>query len=253
MLLNYNNELIQVEIIRSKRTTLSIAIREDESVVVRAPLYLAEEKIQQLLEKRADWILAKRQDIRSVAKNKIRREYHSGATLPYLGEELSMEFVQGKKLAVELEGGKFCITLPQNGILRTAQNSLSDPICVYLTDEIIDKLKTLLKKWYKKQAKDYTTKRVAHYARQMGVKVASISIKSRKKQWGTCDSNGELTFNWRLAMAAPEAIDYVVVHELCHRRYMDHSPKFWGEVKQILPDYKERQEWLEKNSVNMNL
>ena len=87
----------------------------------------------------------------------------------------------------------------------------------------------------------------------MGVTYGNISIKSRKKQWGTCDSNGDLTFSWRLSMASIEAIDYVVVHELCHRHHMDHSKQFWGQVKNVLPDYKQRQKWLEEHSVNMEL
>ncbi|MBO5656581.1 MAG: M48 family metallopeptidase, partial [Agathobacter sp.] len=75
----------------------------------------------------------------------------------------------------------------------------------------------------------------------------------RKKQWGTCDTNGDLTFSWRLSMAKKSCIDYVIVHELCHRKFMDHSKQFWKAVEQVLPDYKAREQWLNDNSVNMTI
>ena len=81
----------------------------------------------------------------------------------------------------------------------------------------------------------------------------SVSIKSRKSQWGSCDSNGDVTFSWRLVMARPEAIDYVVIHELCHRKHMDHSREFWNQVQKYMPDFKMQKQWLEENSVNLNI
>lgn len=234
MILNYKNEIIHIEVVRSKRTTLCISIRDDEKVLVKAPLFLNEDKIREILEKKAEWILEKKKEVHKVQEKKISRNYENGSTLPYLGREYPMEIVIGKKASVSFEEEKFVIVLSEK-------------------KQDAESLKGLLKKWYKKQTLDMTTKRAADYARQMNVSVTSISIKSRKKQWGTCDNKGNLTFNWRLSMASPEAMDYVVVHELCHRQYMDHSKQFWGQVKQILPDYKRCQTWLEENSINMNL
>ena len=126
---------------------------------------------------------------------------------------------------------------------------------ITITDKQKDdeSIRANLKKWYKKQTMEITSNRAAHYAKQMNVTYAGISIKSRKSQWGTCDSNGNLTFHWRLSMATPDAVDYVVVHELCHRRHMDHSKQFWGQVKTVLPDYLESRAWLEENSINLSL
>jgi hypothetical protein len=103
---------------------------------------------------------------------------------------------------------------------------------------VIEKLQSDLKKWYKKQASAYITKRVEYYKDIIGVTVTDVSIKSRKSQWGSCDSNGCLTFSWRLVMACPDAIDYVVIHELAHIKHHNHSKEFYSFIEMFLPDYK---------------
>ena len=89
--------------------------------------------------------------------------------------------------------------------------------------------------------------RVAYYAEKLGVSYGKITLRQQKTRWGSCAANGKLNFNWLLILAPPEVLDYVVVHELCHRREMNHSQAFWKEVEKILPDYRERQKWLKDN------
>ena len=89
--------------------------------------------------------------------------------------------------------------------------------------------------------------RVAYYAEKLGVSYGKITLRQQKTRWGSCAANGNLNFNWLLILAPPEVLDYVVVHELCHRREMNHSQAFWKEVEKILPDYRERQKWLKDN------
>ena len=100
---------------------------------------------------------------------------------------------------------------------------------------------------YIRKAKETITKRVSYFARLMGVSYRNITIREQKTRWGSCAANGNLNFNWLLILAPPEVLDYVVVHELCHRREMNHSQAFWKEVEKILPDYRERQKWLKDN------
>ena len=74
-----------------------------------------------------------------------------------------------------------------------------------------------------------------------------ITIRSQRSRWGSCSSAGNLNFNCLLLLAPPQVLDYVVVHELCHRKHMDHSPRFWAEVERIVPDYKSSKKWLRDN------
>ena len=89
--------------------------------------------------------------------------------------------------------------------------------------------------------------RAAHFAPLVGVTYGRITIRNQRSLWGSCSSKGNLNFNCLLMLCPPEVIDYVVVHELCHRKEMNHSPKFWAEVERIMPDYKQRQKWLKDN------
>ncbi len=94
------------------------------------------------------------------------------------------------------------------------------------------------------QAKEVIPQRVEYYARQMGVSYARISIRSQRTRWGSCSGKGNLNFNCLLVLTPPEVLDYVVVHELCHLREMNHSVRFWQQVESVLPDYKVRRKWL---------
>ena len=86
--------------------------------------------------------------------------------------------------------------------------------------------------------------RVEHYARLMGISYGRITIREQKTRWGSCSGKGNLNFNWKLTLMPMEILDYVVVHELAHRKEMNHSRKFWKIVEQVLPDYQERRKRL---------
>lgn len=88
--------------------------------------------------------------------------------------------------------------------------------------------------------------RVAYFAKQVGVNYGRITIRNQKTRWGSCSSKGNLNFNCLLMLTPPEVVDYVIVHELCHRKEMNHSKDFWSEVKKILPDYKQSIQWLKE-------
>ena len=96
------------------------------------------------------------------------------------------------------------------------------------------------------QALAYLPGRVAYYAGQMGVTYGRITIRNQKTRWGSCSNRGNLNFNCLLMLTPPEVIDYVVVHELCHRKEMNHSPAFWSEVEKVLPAYRTQIQWLKE-------
>lgn len=94
------------------------------------------------------------------------------------------------------------------------------------------------------KAKKLFPERTAYFAERMGVTYGRITIREQKTRWGSCSSKGNLNFNWKLVLLPPELLDYVVVHELAHRKEMNHSPAFWKVVEEILPDYRERRKAL---------
>ena len=102
-----------------------------------------------------------------------------------------------------------------------------------------DELKKLADK-----ACTYSPGRVAHFAPLVGVTYGRITIRNQRTRWGSCSSRGNLNFNCLLMLTPPEVIDYVVVHELCHRKEMNHSGRFWDEVARVLPGYAEQEKWL---------
>lgn len=99
-------------------------------------------------------------------------------------------------------------------------------------------------KEFKAKAKRIIPERVAVFSKIIGVNYGRISIRSQKTRWGSCSGKGNLSFNCLLMLAPPEVIDYVVVHELCHRKEMNHSKAFWREVEKVIPDYKTHLQWL---------
>lgn len=88
--------------------------------------------------------------------------------------------------------------------------------------------------------------RVEYFAKIIGVTYGRITIRNQKTRWGSCSSKGNLNFNCLLMLAPPEVLDYVVVHELCHRKQMNHSKAFWAEVEKVCPDYKAAKKWLKE-------
>lgn len=105
----------------------------------------------------------------------------------------------------------------------------------------LDKIKALAD-----QALKIIPARVEYFARIIGVTYGNITIRNQKTRWGSCSSKGNLNFNYQLYYLPDELLDYVVIHELAHRRYMDHSKEFWAEVEKYCPDYRERRQQLKK-------
>ena len=111
----------------------------------------------------------------------------------------------------------------------------------------VEKLTSEEIKTLAEQALKLIPQRVEYFARQVGVDYGRITIRNQKTRWGSCSQAGNLNFNCHLAEMPDEILDYVVVHELCHRKQMNHSRLFWAEVEKVLPDYQIRRKWLKEN------
>lgn len=153
----------------------------------------------------------------------------AGSVLPFQGEYYKLKILYDEELrlpGIRLAEGEI--------ILRTGRRDR-------------EAVAEILTAWYLKKAKEKIPERTAYYARLMKEHYKEIRIKDQRTRWGSCSSKKNLNFSWRLIMAPPEVLDYVIVHELCHLKFMDHSDNFWNHVEEVLPDYKVRQEWLKAN------
>ncbi len=122
---------------------------------------------------------------------------------------------------------------------RIAEAVSEEPEVQLLTEQELRAMKEI--------ARRDLTVRVERFAPLIGVSYGRIAIRRQKTKWGSCSSKGNLNFNC-LLMLVPETVrDYVVVHELCHRRQMNHSPAFWSEIERVLPEYRDAKKWLRSN------
>ena len=114
-------------------------------------------------------------------------------------------------------------------------------------------VRNALSDWYECHALKKLIEKTKQYAGIIGVSPNSISVKNYKSRWGSCSSKGDISYNWRIILAPPHIVNYVVVHELCHLRHMNHSPAYWKSVKQVFPDYLVCRKWLKEKGINLEV
>lgn len=155
---------------------------------------------------------------------------------------------------IRYRGNWYEIRLDKDTNRRRVRVELDGDIMVLHTPGTeVDFLREGLEAWYIKQAHMIFPVRVMHYQQITGGRVNQIHIRDQKTRWGSCSSLRNLNFNWRLVMAPPEVLDYVVVHELCHLTHMNHSREFWDMVGSVMPEYWERKKWLKENGGMLEL
>ncbi len=118
---------------------------------------------------------------------------------------------------------------------------------------LTDTQREALTQRYKAAAKEYFPKRAAYFRQFTGGTYSRITVRDQKTRWGSCSAKGTLSFNWRLILAPPAILDYVVVHELCHLTHMDHSTEFWQAVESVYPDYRSARKWLKEHGQELVL
>ena len=207
---------LELTLIRSDRRSLSLQLTADGSVVARAPRRMSEKRVVAFVREKRGWIEEKQALARKRDALYAPVELKDGAALPYLGGSLTLRFTRVR--APKREGET--LLLPPGADEET------------------------LRRWLREEARSLIEPRAASYASLMGLEYAAIRITSAQTRWGSCSGKNSLNFTWRLAMCAPEAIDYVVVHELSHIRHKDHSRAFWALVERWCPDWRTQRQWL---------
>ena len=217
MKVKIENETIEFNVQYGKGKKLSIHIDPFGFVTVKVPKDTSKEVIVSAIESKGKWILEKIDEIGVAREIPQAREYHEQGKFLYLGKEcILQELIETSKLDEEA-------------------------------------LKRDLKKFYINSCKTIVEERIKIYQKQLKVKPKVIEIVESKVKWGSCSSDRKLTFNYRLAMAPIEVIDYVIIHELCHLLHMNHDRSFWRRVGSIMPDYKEKEEYLARYGHLMSL
>lgn len=192
----------------------------------------------------------------------------NGLLIPYT----LIKSTRRRSISVEIGlGGKMTVRCPYFGTKKMVERFLYEKeawIYKHYTDAVRkstvskdDDLRTpisanedpALVNKHKKYARKIFESRVAYFHQFTDGNYTSLTIRDQKTRWGSCSGRGTLSFNWRLILAPPEILDYVVVHELCHLTYMNHSKEFWGLVGSVIPDYKVRRKWLKENGHTLRL
>lgn len=233
--LQYGTTLLKFEVLYSNRKTMEIAVEPPDRIVVTAPNGTSDEVILQKVKKKAKWIIEKIFIFRNMKAHKIEREFVNGESFMYLGRNYSMQIVLDETVKVpevKLLRGKFFIT---------AATKEEEPI------------KKAMEAWYRKKANEQIKERMKYYVPYFSQLPTAVKIKEQKKRWGSCTNKDELLFNWRCVMAKADALDYIIVHEMCHVIHKDHSKAFWEQLATVMPDYEVRKEWLRNHGINMDL
>ena len=226
--LETGTERISYEIRRSKRKTMELSIYPDGKVVVKVPEQMPLYKIEEFVKQKSKWIKEKTEWIADRQSCHLDKVYEEGTEIPFLGKNYPLHLVVHEE---------------ENAWIQLEENAIE--IHTPSTEQTV--LQYLLVYWYKENAKKLIKSRVKHYCLLLGETVETVRIKDQKTRFGSCSSKRNLNFNWRLMMAPKEVLDYVVVHEMCHLKYMNHSKEYWAYVESIMPNYKEYDNWLKEN------
>lgn len=221
----FGDTRIAYSVVRSRRRKKTVQITLDplEGVVVAAPMRTSAKSLREIVERRAGWIVRRSSD--SILHPRP-KEFVSGESLPYLGRQvrLFVEHADVPKVSVRFDHWSFHITVPAN----------------LNGDERRPAIARTVERWYRKRAQARLDDRVDLWSKILACKRPRVLTRDQRQRWGSCGPDGTLRFNWRIVMAEPALMDYVVVHELLHLRIRNHSQDFWAAMAAAMPDYRER-------------
>jgi predicted metal-dependent hydrolase len=202
--------------------SVSLLVGPDIGLVVTAPHAADPGAVERFVGRHTPWI-ARQIDRYAALSREIPKRWPYGPTLPYRGIEHAISLRTGHPEVERTADRRLIVSAAAPGIERALR---------------------VLKAWYLQEAHEWLSARVELYARRMGVTWRKLRVRDQRRRWGSCSMRGHLHFNYRLVMAPPDVLDYVVVHELAHLRQMNHSPRFWALVAGEIPDAPALRRWL---------
>lgn len=219
--------LIEYDLRRTDRKSIECRVSA-KGTVVFAPLKTPQKAIDEFLRLRADWIRETGEQLTERAagiQDRLNQNLSDGSPFPVEGKSYTLRLLPGAKKQALIRGGEIVVSGADSA----------------------EGIRAVLRAHLAELAAERFAGRVRHYAPIIGVQPNRITVREQKTKWGSCSGKGNLNFNWKLIMARPEALDYVVVHELCHMVHLNHSPDFWALVEKHMPDYKKWQDYLKKD------
>jgi predicted metal-dependent hydrolase len=217
------------KIIRSRRKTIALIIQRDGALIIRAPLRTPEKTIRELVEQKTGWITKKQAEMAQNQRTPA-RQFADGEKFLLMGKTYPLKIIKNQRNALAFELGS-----------------------IKLAEKAIPRAKETLTIWYKKMAATLLPARIETLAAKHNLTPKKTRITSARTRWGSCSSTGTISLTWRLVMAPPETIDYVIIHELVHLNIKNHSKTFWNAVAALMPDYKKHVDWLKKNGQNLDV
>jgi len=219
---------MKILITRTKRKkTISILIK-DGNVEVKAPFNLMQKEIDSFIQKKEKWIKNKILFQKSI-KKLPKKKFINGEVFKLLGKDLILKININDTKKTYIKNDYICLDLKNN----TKNNK--------------EKIKKELELFFRSFSERILKEKTLIESKKMNLKVKEIKVRSYKNRWGSCSSNGNISYNWKLIMAPERIINYVIIHELCHLIHFNHSRDYWREVSKKLPNYKENKEWLKSN------
>lgn len=201
---------------------------------VVVPRRMALRHVAPFVEEKRPWIERTLKRIRE-AEEAAAVRLSDGGSVPYLGRDLVLRVrvEPGRQRShVALRGGVLCVAVGSPGVTP---------------------LREALEGWYRRRARAEVAPRLEAACARAGTRYTRLSIRAQRTRWASCSSNGAMSFNWRLLLAPPEILDYVVEHEVAHLEVLDHSPRFWRLVGSRSPGYREHERWLRRNGPALRL
>ncbi|HBR94552.1 MAG TPA: M48 family peptidase [Opitutae bacterium] len=225
----------EYEVVRSKRATADIVLERDGRIVVRAPESAADEQIEKIVDSKLHWIYRNLAEWRDLNSTRILREYKSGEGFLYLGRSYRLKLVAEQAEPLLLKNGRFTL---RRDLVESGGGELA---------------KAAFREYYVARGYERISKRVEYFAPKVDAKPRGVDVKELGHRWASCSPLGKLSFHWKCMMAPQTIIDYIIVHELCHFHHLDHTDAFWNEVDKVMPNYRERKEWLKVNGAGLDV
>lgn len=232
---------IPVQLRRSSRARhMRLTVKSEQNqVVLTLPRLVSEKQGRRFAQSKRRWIEKQWKKAQEHQSNRIKRTYEPGEVFYYLGEEVKLILCPDSQSQVRCRH-------------RTCSVGKNDLI-ICLKSASKNNVKKIIEDFYRQKASEIIHDRLHYFNEHYQFTYHRVTFRNQKTRWGSCSAKGNLNFNWRLAMAPIEVIDYVVVHELCHLEQMNHSKAFWNLVNQMIPEYKKRRKWLRENKLALEL